>query len=351
MSFRSLALVLLLGLALPCLAVPYLVWAEEGEGRAAPVFRRVQTAVHAPQTPHLNTRNLHLTTLVRKSVPEAGRAITMPFLPPGCGMGPFGGLDVEGTLALALDLFALYEFDLQPDLAAAGVRLDGLDPEAKVGILIQPAALGDARAPVRDPSTQELSALEHAGYRVLVMPMSRYRCMQADTSSPMHAAALTIAEFLADATGTRPVDLTVLAKGQPTDIPGSGLEDGVEGASSFELSDAGAFVVLAKEATVALSFVPPPQVQGRERPALLTLPFYWTPPYKPGGQEYDFEATPPAFTLVQDGMAPLVSGRAVFLADASFDPAKPFRILVTLRPGQTHVGRAVRVRTSTGTLR
>ena len=331
------------------LLVPYgLVRAEED--RATRVFRRVQAAVHAPQTPHFNSRDVQLTQLVRKRVPEAGRVITMPILPPGCGMGVFGGLDALATSQLAIDLAAIHDIELQPELAAAGVRLDGLDPSAKVGFLIQPAALGGARLPVKEVETEEVSALERAGYKILVLPGSQYRCAQADTSSPMHASALTIVEFLADVTGTRPVDVDVLAKGQATDIPASGLEDGIEGASTFELSEAGAFVVLAEDASVALRCVPPAKLEGQGRPTLLTLPFYWTPPMKNGA--YDFEAAiPPTFTLLQAGMPPLVSGRAVFLTDAAFDPSKPFRILVTLRTGQTHLGRTARVRTSSGQLR
>ena len=56
-------------------------------------------------------------------------------------------------------------------------------------------------------------------------------------------------------------------------------------------------------------------------------------------------------TLLQEGMAPLRSGRALFLTDGTFDPAKPFRIVVTLRPGQTHLGSVARVRTTAGRLR
>ena len=344
MSLRRLGAVTLL----PAALLTPLVAARGGPetDRGARVFRRVQAAVHAPQTPHFNSRDVQLTTLARVTAPEAARPITVPILPPGCGLGVFGGLDVERTVALAVDLFAIHGYELQPDLLAAGLRLDGLDPGAKVGLLIQPAALGDARTPVKEGTPNELKALERAGYRVLVLPAARYRCMQADTSSPLHACALTMAEFLADLAGERPSDVSVLAQGRSTDIDGAGLGGGVAGATSFQLTDGNAFFVLEQEASVELVFRPPANVKSGDGPTLLTLPFYWTPPLK--GSGYDFDAPAPSFTLLQDGMPPLTSGRAVFLADATFDASKPFGIRIALRPGQTHMSRGVRVRTSTG---
>ena len=101
---------------------------------------------------------------------------------------------------------------------------------------------------------------------------------------------------------------------------------------------------------MALAFTPPPTVEGHGRPVFVTLPFYWTPPRSDGAYDFD-SSTPPAFLLLQEGMAPLRSGRAAFLTDGSFDPAKPFRIVVTLRPGQTHLGSVARVRTSPSRLR
>lgn len=344
---------MLLGRLVPVLLLPVLVLtpvdpthAGPDEDRATRVFRRVQEAVHAPQTPHFNSRNVLLTTLVRKTVPEAGRPIHTLQLPPGCGMGVFSGLDVERTVELATALFAIHGFDLQPDLAAAGVRLDGLDPQAKVGFRIQPAALGGARVPVKEGTTKGRKALEAAGYRVLVLPGSRYRCMQADTSSPLHASLLSIVEFLADLAGARPADLSVLARGRPHDVTWSGLEGGIPGADSFQMSDDSAFFVLREPVTVELEVVPPPKVEGRGRPAFVVLPFHWTPPRKNDGSGYDFEGPAPSFALLQDSAPPVESGRAVFLAGPAFDPSKPFRIRIALRAGQTHIGRQVRVRTS-----
>lgn len=341
---RPLALLLSMGL------VAVSVRAGEEDGRAERVFQRVQAAVHAPLTPHLNTGDLQRTPLVRETVPESGRPITMPILPPGCGLGVFGGLDVEGTVALAVDLFALQGFELQPGHVAAGVRLDGLDPKAKVGILIHRADVSSGRMPVPEGTTDDLRALEDAGYRVLILPAGRFRCMQSDTSTPLHAAAVSIVEFLADVAGTPPADLSVLAGGQATGVEAAGLEHGIEGATTFHRSDTGVFVVLDEVATVTLRVVPPPEIAGRDRPALVTLPFTWVPPWTREG-DLDFDAEPPTFVLVQSGSPPLRSGRAVFLTDGAFDPAKPFRILITLRPGQTHLGTTVRVRTSTGSSR
>lgn len=344
MSIRPLPSIALV----PVLALAFLGVVRGEEDPSTRVVRRVQAAVHEPQTPHFNSRDVQRTELVRLRVAEAGRQLTIPILPPGCGMGVFGGLDVERTVELATELLAIHGIALQPDGLAAGLRLDALDPEAKVGLLIQPAALGDARVPVKEGSTKALKALERAGYRVLVLPLGHYRCMQADTSSPMHACALTLVEFLADVTGTRRVDLSVLAQGESIDIEGTGLAGGVADATTFELSDAGAFLVLESEASVELAFAPPATVRGRGRPTLLTLPFYWTPPLKEDGTGYDLApGTPaPSFTLLQDGMGPIASGRAVFLTDGAFDPAQPFRIRIALQPGQTHLGSAVRVRTT-----
>lgn len=313
--------------------------------REAAVLLALSAAVHGTASPLLSSRDLLRTQLVAERVPGSTRRLFLPQLPPHGGLMTYGGLDPEEGIALLRRLFAAYGFVAR---AGQGVRLpvrelplDGFDAKARVGFVLLPAALGGAQAPVVEPDASELSRLQGAGRRILVLPLARYRSMQGDSVSPLLAVALSAIDFLNDVTRGEDVDLSGLAQTDVLRLPLPALDaKSVPSASTFQFEGGNAFIV-AEEAGVLELALPGPTTEGAVRRGIGLLILPWYALSKQGATLPEDSGR--RFTLEQ-GSCALESRRPVFVLPPAFDSSQPFRLRVAYGPGQLTLGGPVTLR-------
>ncbi len=332
----ALAFVLLAPLVLPAPAE-----AEEAGERARAVLEALSTAVHGTASPQLNSRDLLHTAIVEEEVPEAGRALHVPVLPPHCGLTTYGGPDLGEAGALLRRIFAAYGHIARPGarIAVDGgeLELDGFDETTKVGFLFLPPALGDARSPVPEVDPSVRARLQAGGKRILLAPLHRYRSSQGDSLSPLLALAMSTVGFLNENTPGDDVDVHGLAAAAPLELSLPRLDaDDVPTASTFQFEGGNAFFVSETKGTLELSFRAPAKEASAGTGTgvgLLILPWYART--LQGGSPSP--GALPRFVLRQ-GDLELESRRAVFVIPPTFDRTKPFALRVDFGPGQSFLG-------------